>query len=161
MQPAEPGRYRLPRSIRTTEHHDLAVATAVVPPSVACLIDLGPPIPRHRNAASGRGLDCRSAWEARSAYSAPPFRVVTVSTAVLDLGIEEDCTEGQKVRICSLARTVADCFRLRNKIELDVALEALTDAWRSERLKLDKLSRIAKKPLGQRMMQPYIETVVV
>jgi hypothetical protein len=80
---------------------------------------------------------------------------------VLDLGIEEDRTGGQKVRICSLARTVAICFRFRKEIGLDVALEALTDAWRSERLKLDELSRIAKKPREQRVMQPYIETVVV
>ena len=80
---------------------------------------------------------------------------------MFDLGIEEHRTEGQTVRIYSLARTVADCFRFRNKIGLDVALEALTDAWRSKRLKLDELSRIAKKLRVQRVMQPYLETVVL
>jgi len=84
-----------------------------------------------------------------------------VSTAVFDLGIEEHRIEGQAVRIYSLARTVADCFRFRNKVGLDVALEALTEAWRSKRLKLDELNRIAKRLRVQRVMQPYLETVVM
>ena len=77
--------------------------------------------------------------------SAPPLRIVNISTAVFDLGIEEHRIEGQTVLIYSLARTVADCFRFRNKVGLDVALEALTEAWRSKRLKLDELNRIAKE----------------
>jgi len=88
-------------------------------------------------------------------------KVVNVSTTVFDLGIEEHRLEGQTVRIYSLARTVADCFRFRNKVGLDVALEALTEAWRSKRLKLDDLNRIAKKLRVQRVMQPYLETVVM
>jgi predicted transcriptional regulator of viral defense system len=93
--------------------------------------------------------------------SAPLIRVVNVSTAVFDLGIEEHRIEGQAVRVYGLARTIADCFRFRNKVGLDVALEALTDAWRSKRLKLDELNRIAKKLRVQRVMQPYLETVVM
>jgi hypothetical protein len=80
---------------------------------------------------------------------------------MFDLGIEEHRIEGQTVGVYSLARTIADCFRFRNKIGLDVALEALIDAWRSKRLKLDELSRIAKKLRVQRVMQPYLETVVM
>jgi hypothetical protein len=72
-------------------------------------------------------VDCGSEWEARSAYSAAVLSSNRLQ-AGLDLGIEEDRTEGQRVRICSLARAIADCFRFRNKIGLDVALEALTDA---------------------------------
>jgi hypothetical protein len=49
----------------------------------------------------------------------------------------------------------------RNKIGLDVALEALTHAWRSKRLDLDELNRIAKELRVQRVMQPYLETVVL
>jgi hypothetical protein len=48
---------------------------------------------------------------------------------MFDLGIEEHRVEGQTVHVYNLARTVADCYRFRNKIGLDVALEALTDAW--------------------------------
>lgn len=91
----------------------------------------------------------------------PPIRVVNITPDVFDLGIEEHRIEGQTVRVYSVARTVADCFRFRNKIGLDVALEALTDAWRSKRLNLDELNRIAKKLRVQRVMQPYLETVVM
>lgn len=53
------------------------------------------------------------------------------------------------------------CFRFRNTTGLDVALEALTDAWRSKRLNLDELNRIARTLRVQRVMPPYLETVVM
>lgn len=155
-----PGRYRLPKKTRTTEHHDLAAATAAVPRSVVCLVsalrfhDIGTQLPAEVWIAVPRGARVPR-------VSAPPLRVVNISAAVFDLGVEEHRIEGQAVRIYSLARTVADCFRFRNKVGLDVALEALTEAWRSKRLKLDELHRIAKKLRVQRVMQPYLETVVI
>jgi hypothetical protein len=76
---------------------------------------------------------------------------------VFDLGIEEHGIEHHTVRIYSVARTVADCFRFGNKIGLDVALKALTGAWRSKRLNLDELKRVATKLRLQRVMQPYVE----
>lgn len=154
------GRYRLLRGTRVTEHHDLAVATAAVPRSVICLVsalrfhDIGTQLPAEVWIAVPRGTRVPR-------VSAPPLRVVNVSTAVFDLGIEEHRIEGHTVRIYSVARTVADCFRFRNKVGLDVALEALTEAWRSKRLKLNELNRIAKKLRVQRVMQPYLETVVM
>jgi predicted transcriptional regulator of viral defense system len=155
-----PGRYRLPKRARATEHHDLAVATAAVPRSVVCLIsalrfhNIGTQLPAEVWIAVPRGARVPR-------VSTPPLRVVNISPAVFDLGIEEHRIEGHAVRIYSLARTVADCFRFRNKVGLDVALEALTEAWRSKRLKLDELNRIAKKLRVQRVMQPYLETVVM
>jgi hypothetical protein len=69
--------------------------------------------------------------------------------------------EGQLVRIYNVARTVADCFRFRNSVGLDVALEALSEAWRSRRLNLDELTRVARQLRVQRVMQPYLEAVVL
>ncbi len=160
LEKVGPGRYRLPSSARSTEHHDLAVVAATVPRSVVCLIsalrfhDIGTQLPAEVWIAVPRGTRVPR-------VSAPPLRVVNVSTAVFDLGIEEHRIEGQIVRIYSVARTIADCFRFRNKVGLDVALEALTEAWRSKRLKIDELNRLAKKLRVQRVMQPYIETVVM
>jgi predicted transcriptional regulator of viral defense system len=160
LEKVGPGRYRLPKSPRTTEHHDLEVAIAAVPRSVVCLVsalrfhNIGTQLPAEVWIAIPRGTRVPR-------VSTPPLRVVNVSTAVFDLGIEEHRIEGQIVRIYGVARTVADCFRFRNKVGLDVALEALTDAWRSKRLKLDELNRIAKKLRVQRVMQPYLETVVM
>lgn len=93
--------------------------------------------------------------------SAPPLRVINISPVVFELGIEEHRVEGQTARVYSIARTIADCFRFRNKVGLDVALEALTDAWRSKRLKLDELTQIATKLRIRRVMQPYLETIVM
>lgn len=68
-------------------------------------------------------------------------------------------------RICPLStptrNPVADCFRFRNTVGMDVALEALTEAWRSKRLNLDELNRIAKRLRVRRVMQPSLETVVL
>jgi predicted transcriptional regulator of viral defense system len=155
-----PGRYRLARTTGTTEHHDLAVAAAAVPRSVVCLIsalrfhDIGTQLPAEVWIAVPRGTRVPR-------LSAPPLRVINISPAVFDVGIEEHRLDGQTVRVYSLARTIADCFRFRNKIGLDVALEALTDSWRRKRLNLDELTQIAKTLRIQRVMQPYLETVVM
>jgi predicted transcriptional regulator of viral defense system len=160
LEKVGPGRYRLPTPTRNTEHHDLALATAAVPRSVVCVVsalrfhDIGTQLPAEVWIAVPRGTRVPR-------VSAPPLRVVNISPAVFDLGIEEHRVERQTVRVYSLARTVADCFRFRNKIGLDVALEALTEAWRNKRLKLDELNRIAKRLRVQRVMQPYVETVVM
>ena len=93
--------------------------------------------------------------------SALPLRVVTVSPAIFDLGVEEHRVEGQVVRVYGLARTVADCFRFRSKVGLDVALEALADAWRGKHLNLDELRRVATKLRVQQVMRPYVEAIVL
>ena len=160
LEKVGPGRYQLPNRARATEHHDLVLATAAVPSSVVCLVsalrfhNIGAQLPAEVWLAVPRGTRVPR-------LSTPPLRVVNISPAMFALGIEEHRIEGQTVRVYSVARTVADCFRFRNKVGLDVALEALTEAWRSKRLKLDELNRIAKKLRVQRVMQPYLETVVM
>jgi hypothetical protein len=60
-----------------------------------------------------------------------------------------------------VARTIADCFRFRNKVGLDVALEALAEGWRGKRFKMDELYRIASALRVGRVMQPYLEAIVL
>lgn len=57
------------------------------------------------------------------------------------------------------AKTVTDCFKFRNKIGLDVALEALKDAWRSRKVTMAELSHFAHINRVERVMQPYLEAV--
>jgi len=155
-----PGRYKLPTRRRATEHHDLVVATSAIPRSAVCLVsalrfhNIGTQLPHQVWIAVPRGTRVPR-------LTAPPVRVVNIAAAVFDLGIEEHRIERQIVRVYSVARTVVDCFRFRNTVGLDVALEALTEAWRSKRLKMDELNRIAKRLRIQRVMQPYLETVVL
>ena len=160
LEKVGPGRYRLPAKRRDSEHHDLVMATSAVPGSVVCLVSalrfhgIGTQLPHQVWIAVPRGARVPR-------LQAPPLRVVNIAPAVFDIGIEEHRIERQVVRVYSVARTVADCFRFRNKVGLDIALEALAEAWRSKRLKMDELNRIAKKLRVQRVMQPYLETVVL
>jgi predicted transcriptional regulator of viral defense system len=83
-----------------------------------------------------------------------------VSAPLFNVGIEEHRIEGQRVKVASVARTVADCFRFRNKLGMDVVLEALVEARRSRRLDLNELHRIAKVLRVDRVMRPYLEMLV-
>ena len=89
----------------------------------------------------------------------PPLRIVRFSGAALTEGVEEHLIDGVPVRVTNVARTVADCFKFRNKIGLDVALEALKDAWRSRKVTMDELRHFAKINRVERVMQPYLEAV--
>jgi predicted transcriptional regulator of viral defense system len=90
----------------------------------------------------------------------PPLRIVHFSGQVFTAGVERHDVEGQEVRIYSIAKTVADCFKYRNKIGLDVALEALTDAWRQKRLSLPELNQFAAIDRVQRVIDPYVEALI-
>ena len=67
---------------------------------------------------------------------------------------------GAPIRVYSAAKTVTDCFKFRNKIGLDVALEALKDAWRSRKVTMAELSHFAKINRVERVMQPYLEAIL-
>jgi predicted transcriptional regulator of viral defense system len=152
------GRYRLVGG-EVTEHYTLALAAAVAPSAVVCLLSalqyhgVGVQAPVEVWIALERG-----AWRPRPGY--PPLRVIYLSRPSFSSGIECHDIEGREVRVYSVAKTVADCFRFRNKIGLDVALEALTDAWRQRRLSLAELNRCAAADRVQRVMQPYLEALI-
>ena len=93
--------------------------------------------------------------------SYPPLRLTRISAPLFNLGIEEHRIEGQLVKVSNVARTVVDCFRFRNKVGMDVVLEALVEARRSRRLDLNELHRIAKALRVDRVMRPYLEMLVV
>ena len=89
----------------------------------------------------------------------PPLRIVRFSGEALIVGVEDHVIDGVPVRVTSVARTVADCFKFRNKIGLDVALEALQEAWRAKRVSMDKLWRYAALCRVANVMRPYMESL--
>ena len=151
------GMYRLADQ-PITEHHGLAVATAAVPQGVICLLsalqyhNLGTQLPSEVWMA----LD-RRAW--RPALGYPPLRIVRFTGAALSEGIQSHTIEGRTVKVYSVPKTLADCFRYRNKIGLDVALEALREAWRRKRFTMDELDHYAAICRVQRVMRPYLEAL--
>jgi len=87
----------------------------------------------------------------------PPLHVVRFSGAALTQGVETHTVDGVSVRVYSVAKTVADCFKYRNKIGLDVALEALRESRREKRATNDELWHYAKICRVANIMRPYME----
>ena len=152
------GVYRLPEQ-PTTENHGLALAAAAVPQGVICLLSalqyhgIGTQLPSDVWMA----LD-RRAWRPRLAY--PPLRIVRYTGEALTAGVETHRMEGRPVKVYGLAKTIADCFKYRNKIGLDVTLEALREGWQARRFTMDELDRYAAICRVQRVMRPYLEALV-
>ena len=152
------GSYRLPTA-PVTEHHGLALAAAAVPRGIVCLLsaltfhEIGTQMPSEVWLA----LDRRAR---RPAVSYPPLRIVRFTGAALTEGVETHRIEGIEVRITSAAKTVADLFKYRNKIGLDVALEALREGWRDRRFTIEELDRAARACRVEAVMRPYVEGVL-
>lgn len=151
------GLYRLAED-PVTENHGLVVACTAVPQGVICLLSalqfhgIGSQLPSQVWIA----ID-RRAHQPSLKY--PPLRVVRYTGAALTDGVGEHRREGRTVRVYSIAKTLADCFKYRNKIGLDVALEALRDAWRTRKVAMDELDRYARICRVQRVLKPYLEAL--
>jgi len=89
----------------------------------------------------------------------PPIRFVRFSGAALTGGVQHKKIEGVEVKFYNPAKTVADCFKYRNKIGLDVALEALRECRRQKRATADELWHFAKVCRVANVMRPYMEAV--
>ncbi|WP_246535043.1 type IV toxin-antitoxin system AbiEi family antitoxin domain-containing protein [Methylomonas paludis] len=89
----------------------------------------------------------------------PPLRIVRISGAALIEGVEEHRVDGVPVRVTNIARTVADCFKYRNKIGLEVALEALQESVREKGVTMDDLWRFATLCRVANVMRPYMESL--
>jgi predicted transcriptional regulator of viral defense system len=89
----------------------------------------------------------------------PRLRVVRFSGAALTEGIETHRIEGVAVPVFSAAKTVADCFKYRNKVGIDVAVEALRDFSRRHRGGATELARFARICRVTRVMQPYLDAI--
>ena len=151
------GLYVLP-GINVSEHRSLAEACKRVPKGVVCLLsalrfhELTTQAPFEVWLAIGE-----KAWRPRVDY--PPLRVVRFSATALASGVEPHQIEGVTIPVFSPAKTVADCFKYRNKIGLDVAIEALRECWRSRRCTTDDLWKYAKVCRVQNVMRPYLESI--
>ncbi|MDY7038547.1 MAG: type IV toxin-antitoxin system AbiEi family antitoxin domain-containing protein [Thermodesulfobacteriota bacterium] len=141
-----------------TEHHTLALVGKRIPNAVICLLsslqfhDIGTQSPSKVWIA----ID-RKAAKPHADY--PTIRIVRFTGSSLSEGIEMHDIEGVTVRIYNPAKTVADCFKYRNKIGLDVSLEALRECIRGRRCTHDELWHYAKVCRVANVMRPYLEAV--
>jgi predicted transcriptional regulator of viral defense system len=151
------GLYGVPGA-KTSEHRSLAEVSARVPKGVVCLL----------SALRVHEIGTQAPFEVWIAIpqhmvtprlDQPEIRVVRMSDEALAEGVERRTIDGVKVPVFNATRTVVDCFRFRNKIGLDVALEALSDGWRQRKFTLDDLWRHATLGRVSNVMRPYIEAI--
>lgn len=157
LQRVARGLYGVPGA-KTSEHRSLAEVSARIPKGVVCLL----------SALRVHEIGTQAPFEVWLAIplhmvtprlDQPAIRVVRMSDDALAEGVERRNIDGVKVPVFSAARTVVDCFRFRNKIGLDVALEALRDGWRQRKFTIDDLWRHATRGRVANVMRPYIEAI--
>ena len=153
------GLYQLADTIPDTRR-SLAEASALVPKGVICLTsalqfhDMTLQMP----SAIWIAID-RTGWKPKVEY--PPIRFVRFSGHTLAGGVKRHLIEGIEVPIYEPAKSIVDCFRYRNKIGLDIALEGLREGLRSRRVTPDELWEFARTARIWSVMQPYVEAMVV
>ena len=142
-----------------TEHHGLAQAAVRVPHGVICLL----------SALVFHELTTQSPHEVWIAINRkarhpvngnPPLHVVRFGGKALTAGVVEHKIDGIGVRIPSPAKTVADCFKYRNKIGIAIAVEALREGWAKRRFTIDELLAMAQVCRVHNVLRPYLESLV-
>lgn len=141
-----------------TEHHDLALVGKRLPKGVICLTSalsfhgLGTQLPRKIWLALERG-------SAQPRFSYPPVSIIRLSGASFSEGIGMHMIEGVAVRIYHPAKTVADCFKFRNRIGLEAAIEAVRECLRERKATSDDIYHYAKICRVWNVMKPYLEAI--
>jgi len=157
LEKAGRGLYRLAET-PLSENESLAIVAARVPQAVFCLLTalqfhgLTTQLPRQVWIALPQGSHAP-----RIDY--PPIKLIQYTGDAYTQGIETHRIDQVDLRMYSVAKTVADCFKHRNKIGLDVALEALKDARSQKKASADDLWRYAKICRVANVMRPYLEAV--
>ena len=90
----------------------------------------------------------------------PPIRVVRASGFALSLGVKAMRIDGVEINVTTVAKTVADCFKYRSTVGVDVAIEALRDAWRQKKVTVEAIIAAAKIDRVATVMRPYLESLV-
>lgn len=138
---------------------DIAIVAKKVPSGVICLVSalsfhgLTTEIPRYVYVAIPAHYKSPSI-----AY--PPVRFFRFSDKPLELGVEQHQVDRISFRVFSIEKTLVDCFRFRNKIGLEVGIEALKAAWNQGKISLPLLTKYAKALRAWSVMKPYIEAII-
>jgi len=139
--------------------HSLAEVATRVPKGIICLIsalqfhEITLQLPRSVWIAVG-------SKDRKPAIEYPPIRVIRFGEKALTMGVETHPIDSVPVRIFDPAKSIVDCFRFRNTVGLDVALEALRMGWRSRKAKPDDIARYAQALRIWSVVRPYLESVV-
>lgn len=151
------GVYRL-AELSGPSKYDVVTVAARMPSAILCLIsalefhDIGTQIPSAVSIAIGKK-------DREPQFEYPPVRVYRMSGRALGSGVEEHDIDGTKVRVFGVAKTVADCFKFRNKIGQDVAVEALQEVVRSRKATPARVMEFAEIDRVAKIVRPYLEAL--
>ncbi|GAB4066904.1 type IV toxin-antitoxin system AbiEi family antitoxin domain-containing protein [Ancylobacter sonchi] len=151
------GLYQLPDA-PLDAHHSLAEAAKRVPKGVICLVSalafhqLTDQLPRQVWIAIGQ-----KDWAPKA--DGAPVRLVRFTDRLLTEGVESHTIEGVPVKVFGVAKTIADCFRYRNKIGLSVAIEGLQEALRQRKTTPGEIARQAERGAVATIIRPYLEAL--
>ncbi len=139
-----------------TQDQSLAEAATLVPHGIVCLLSAlrFHELTTQQPVEVWLALD-NKAWKPK--VRSPRLRIVRFSGKALTFGVEIHEIAGAAVKIYSPAKTVADCFKFRNKIGVDVAIEALRDCWRQRKATMDEIWEAAKVCRMSNVIRPYME----
>ena len=157
MRRAGRGLYTL-NDFEVTEHHTLVEAVRSQSKSVVCLLsalsyhELGTQLPHQVWLAVPYGTRIAKA-------KAPAKNIVVLRPASFEAGVETHLIEGVEVPVYNVAKTVADCFKFRNKIGLDIAIEAIREALHDRRCTRDEIHRYARINRVENVIRPYMEAL--
>jgi predicted transcriptional regulator of viral defense system len=147
------------KNVNASEHNSLAQVSKLTPHARICLLsalkfhNLTSQNPHEVWIAIGRK-------ERKPAYAIPPIRVVRFSGNAYHEGLEIHSIEGITVQVYSVAKTVVDLFRYRNKIGIDIAIEALREGWRERRFTITEINRLADRCRIKSVMAPFLESLL-
>jgi len=88
-----------------------------------------------------------------------PIKTVRFSGDALAIGIDYHIIDGVKVPVYNPAKTIADCFKYRNKIGIDIAIEALKEGWKDKKFNMNDMWKYSKICRVQNVMKPYLESL--
>lgn len=91
----------------------------------------------------------------------PPFNITYADREIYSFGITKYSIGENEIQVYSPAKTVADCFKFRSKVGLDVAIEAMRETWRNKKATADEIMNAAKICRVENVIQPYFETIVM
>ena len=157
VEQIERGLYRLTDMLPLSQP-DIVTVAMKVPCGVLCLIsalsfyEITTQVPHEITVALHSGAE-------KPRIKFPPTRFVWLSDSAFNSGIEVHKVDGVNVRVYSVAKTIADCFKFRNKIGLDVAIEALKFGLSKKHINIEELLKYAKINRVEKVMKPYLEAI--
>jgi predicted transcriptional regulator of viral defense system len=144
--------------VSSSEHSSIVQVSRKAPGAVICLLsalrfhEIGTQIPSEVWIA----IDVKAR---APKITNPATRIVRFSGSALSFGVQERRVDGEVIRVYSPAKTIADCFKFRHKIGVDVAIEALREGYRQKRIAMDELWEAARVCRVANVMRPYMESL--